>query len=202
LQARLREQITTTGSGFFVICGKTFCAAGEKCFILNMREVTKTLRRFVMYKHILIPLDGSVLAEQVLPHVQALVRPEDDVRITLLRAVPPVHASTVEFGGMYAGSVAPAENLEPAEQTARDYLVPIANRLQADGYHVALHISRLMAAEAILDYAEHHQVDLIAIATHGRSGVSRWVFGSVTQKVIHAATVPVLVIRPQEKGSA
>jgi nucleotide-binding universal stress UspA family protein len=80
--------------------------------------------------------------------------------------------------------------------------VPIANRLQADGYHVALHISRLMAAEAILDYTEHHHVDLIAIATHGRSGVSRWVFGSVTQKVIQASHVPVLVIRPEDKAAA
>jgi nucleotide-binding universal stress UspA family protein len=155
-----------------------------------------------MYHHILIPLDGSMLAEQVLPHVQALVKPEDDVRITLLRAVPPVHASTIEFGGMYASSMAHIEETEPAEQTAKEYLVPIANRLQADGYHVSLHISRLMAAEAILDYAEHHHVDLIAIATHGRSGVSRWVFGSVTQKVIQASPVPVLVIRPEEKGAA
>jgi nucleotide-binding universal stress UspA family protein len=59
-----------------------------------------------------------------------------------------------------------------------------------------------MAAEAILDYTEQHKVDLIAIATHGRSGVSRWVFGSVTQKVIQAAPVPVLVIRPHEKDAA
>jgi nucleotide-binding universal stress UspA family protein len=155
-----------------------------------------------MYRHILVPLDGSALAEQVLPHVQALVKPEDDVRITLLRAVQPVHASTVEFGGMYAGAVAQLEEREPAEQAAKEYLVPIANRLQADGYHVALHISRLMAAEAILDYTEHHHVDLIAIATHGRSGVSRWVFGSVTQKVIQASHVPVLVIRPEDKAAA
>jgi nucleotide-binding universal stress UspA family protein len=155
-----------------------------------------------MYRHILVPLDGSSLAEQVLPHVQALVKPEDDVRITLLRAIPPVHASTVEFGGMYAGAVAQLEEQEPAEQAAKKYLVPIANRLQSDGYHVALHVSRLMAAEAIIDYAEHHHVDLIAIATHGRSGVSRWVFGSVTQKVMQASPTPVLVIRPQEKGAA
>jgi nucleotide-binding universal stress UspA family protein len=57
-------------------------------------------------------------------------------------------------------------------------------------------ICNLPAADAIIEFATHHDVDVIVIATHGRSGLSRWIFGSVTQKVIQAASIPVLVVRP------
>jgi nucleotide-binding universal stress UspA family protein len=149
-----------------------------------------------MYRHILVPLDGSLLAEEVLLHVQSMARLDEDVRITLLRAVPPVHSTTVEFGGMYSGAMSPAAETVRAEHTAREYLDTVAAKLRAEGFHVSTELSRLNAADAIVDYAEHHNVDLIAIATHGRSGVSRWVFGSVTQKVMQAAPAPMLVVRP------
>ncbi len=150
-----------------------------------------------MYRHILVPLDGSHLAEQILTHVQHIASP-GDARITLLRAVPPLHTVAVEFGGGYSGSTALTDDIALNEQAARDYLNGIVTVLRAEGFNISAEISRLPAAEAILDYAHHHHVDLIAIATHGRSGVSRWVFGSVTQKVIQAAPVPVLVARPHE----
>ncbi|GAB4435785.1 MAG: universal stress protein [Chloroflexi bacterium OHK40] len=147
-----------------------------------------------MYRHILVPLDGSPLAEQVLPHVHALAANEGTTRITLLRAVPPVFTPSVDYTGMLASS---AEVFETMEQEARDYLERIAAEFRAEGYTVRTEVSALPAAEAILDYAESEHADLIAIATHGRSGIGRWVFGSVTQKVVQAAPVPVLVVRPK-----
>lgn len=149
-----------------------------------------------MYRHILVPLDGSALAEQVLPHVRALAANEGTTRITLLRAVPPIFTSSVDYSGMLAATV--AEELETLEGEARSYLERIAAQFRSEGYTVNIEISAMPAAEAILDYAESQHADLIAIATHGRSGISRWVFGSVTQKVVQAAPVPVLVIRPKE----
>ncbi len=147
-----------------------------------------------MYRHILVPLDGSPLAEQVLPHVKALASLEPGARVTLLRAVPTVYPTTIDYSGMLppVGDILPELELE-----ARNYLDSIARSLQAEGLNVKLELSLLPAAEAIIDYAENHKVDLIAIATHGRSGISRWVFGSVTQKVVQATPVPVLVIRPK-----
>lgn len=147
-----------------------------------------------MYRHILVPLDGSPLAEQVLPHVHAIAANEGTTRITLLRAVPPVFTPSVDYTGMLASS---AEVFETMEQEARDYLERIAAEFRAEGYTVRTEVSALPAAEAILDYAESEHADLIAIATHGRSGIGRWVFGSVTQKVVQAAPVPVLVVRPK-----
>jgi nucleotide-binding universal stress UspA family protein len=83
------------------------------------------------------------------------------------------------------------------EHEAEAYLDGVADTFRAEGYTVNTEVSAMPAAEAILDYAEAQHADLIAIATHGRSGISRFVFGSVTQKVVQTAPVPVLVIRPK-----
>lgn len=147
-----------------------------------------------MYRHILVPLDGSALAEQVLPHVHALAANEGTTKITLLRAVPPIFTTSVDYSGMLATTT---EAITQMEQEALDYLQHIAKQFQSEGYEVHTEISSLPPAEAIIEYAENHNVDLIVIATHGRSGLSRWVFGSVTQKVVQVAPTPVLVIRPR-----
>lgn len=147
-----------------------------------------------MYRHILVPLDGSELAEQVLPHVHALAANEGTTKITLLRAVPPIFTTSVDYSGMLATTT---EAITQMEQEALDYLQHIAKQFQGEGYQVHTEISALPPAEAIIEYAENHNVDLIVIATHGRSGLSRWVFGSVTQKVVQVAPTPVLVIRPR-----
>ncbi len=150
-----------------------------------------------MYHHILVPLDGSALAEQVLPHVHALAAREGTSKITLLRAVPPIFTTSVDYSGLLATT---ADAITTLEQEALEYLDQIARQFQSEGYQVHAEISALPPAEAIIEYAENHDVDLIVIATHGRSGISRWVFGSVTQKVVQAAPTPVLVIRPKEKA--
>lgn len=147
-----------------------------------------------MYRHILVPLDGSALAEQVLPHVHALAANEGTTKITLLRAVPPIFTTSVDYSGMLATTT---EAITQMEQEALDYLQHVAKQFQSEGYEVHTEISALPPAEAIIEYAENHNVDLIVIATHGRSGLSRWVFGSVTQKVVQVAPTPVLVIRPR-----
>ncbi len=146
-----------------------------------------------MYGHILVPLDGSDLAEQVLPHLRTLVRQDKSTRITLLRAVSPIYPITTEYSGAF---LVPVEEMASAMEEAETYLQQVAEGLRREGYNVTIEVCDLPAAEAIVDYAEYHDVDLITIATHGRSGVSRWIFGSVTQKVLHATRVPTLVVRP------
>lgn len=149
-----------------------------------------------MYRHILVPLDGSALAEQVLPHVQALVSEnQSPTRITLLRAVPPLYPLTVDYSGTFATL---NELLPELEEEARAYLEGIAEPFRAEGCTVLTRVLTMPAADAILEYAEEHGVNLIVIATHGRSGINRWIFGSVTQKVIQHTPVPILVIRPSE----
>jgi nucleotide-binding universal stress UspA family protein len=144
-----------------------------------------------MYNHILIPLDGSPLAEAVLNHIREQVAPSSSTQLTLLRAVPREMPHINEFAtqGKIDNPQAAAEN------EARHYLATMEDRLCSAGYKVDTELSTKMPADAIIDYAEHHDVDLIALATHGRGGIGRFLFGSVTQKVLEATPVPVLVIR-------
>jgi nucleotide-binding universal stress UspA family protein len=144
-----------------------------------------------------VPLDGSELAEQAIPHARKLAQPP--AQLSLLRAMPQEYIAAVEQAGRYASKFSTEETLAKAEAEERDYLNRVAQELQQAGYQVSTQVTRRGAAEAILDYANHHGVDLIVIASHGRSGIRRWILGSVTQKVLHSAHIPVLVIRPDDK---
>jgi len=150
-----------------------------------------------MYQHILVPLDGSELAEQAIPHARKLAQPP--AHISLLRAMPQEYIAAVEQAGRYASKFSTEETLANAEAEERAYLQRMAQKLQQEGYQITTQVTRHGAAEAILNYANHHDVELIVIASHGRSGIQRWILGSVTQKVLHSAHIPVLVIRPHEK---
>jgi nucleotide-binding universal stress UspA family protein len=143
--------------------------------------------------HILIPLDGSALAEQVLAHAVALGKPMQ-AAYTLLQAIDPVI-----LGYTPAAYAMGLDELiiEQERAAAQSYLAEIAERLRAESLRVATHVAIGPSATAILDYAHAHRVDLIALATHGRGGLQRWLLGSVADKVVRGASVPVLVYRPQ-----
>jgi nucleotide-binding universal stress UspA family protein len=144
-----------------------------------------------VYSKILIPLDGSTLAEQTLPCALEVARRER-AEVTLLCVVPPIRESEV----MDDGYVLYADQLtEMAQSDARAYLNRIACPLHAEGIKVKTALEVGIPADCILDYAQTMQMDLIAMATHGRSGVGRWVYGSVADRVLRAAACPVLLTR-------
>ncbi|MCU0492369.1 MAG: universal stress protein [Chloroflexaceae bacterium] len=147
-----------------------------------------------MYNHILVPLDGSRLAEQIIPHVEALATVGSTPTITLMRAVPREYPDPIEGATSH-------DIHDPMRQLtgeARTYLDDVASRLRSKGHTVETEVMIKPPADAIVDFASHHNVDLIAIATHGRSGVGRFMYGSVTQKVMSATSVPMLVVRPTD----
>lgn len=147
-----------------------------------------------MYRTILVPLDGSRLAEEVLPHARALVERSPDARIILLRVVPQINETSLEHAER---SSVVLNELAAIEQEAEAYLAGVAARLRDEGFHVVTQLlHNAYPEEAIVDYAARYGIDLITIATHGWSGIRRWIFGSVTQKVIQAAPAPIMVIRP------
>lgn len=150
-----------------------------------------------MTKRIVVPLDGSRTAEMALPHAVAIARAAD-YGLTLLRVVPPpaVVNST-------AWTVAPAvkawEGWEEEVNAEGDYLAVIAERLREMGVVVTAKLLEDDPASAIVDYAERHpDVALVVMSTHGRGGLSRWLLGSVAEKVLHALPVPLLLVRSQE----
>jgi nucleotide-binding universal stress UspA family protein len=141
-------------------------------------------------RHILVPLDGSPVAEQVLAPVAAIARALD-ARLVLL-SVPIVHASGSLIGEWYL----PLDGaFETTQQTARAYLDRVAEQLQAQGMQVSTAMRTGAVADSIVDYAEANQIDLIAMCTHGRTGLGRWTLGSVADRVLRAGGVPILLVR-------
>jgi len=147
-----------------------------------------------MYKKILVPLDGSELAECVLPHVKDIAAGCGGGQVVLLRVVEPLPAETP-----------PAVDFEAVQRSgqkaAEEYLAKIKAQLSKEGLNVEGKVITGRAADAIADFAQREKVDLVVIATHGRTGISRWVFGSVADRLIRSSPAPVLVIRPRGFGA-
>lgn len=143
-----------------------------------------------MYEHILVPLDGSELAEQALPHALALAKAfgSDLHLVTVISVV------TVE--PVPGGIVGMSWERETAE--AHDYLNAMAAQVLEAGPKCTQIVLHGDVAGSILDQAEEVGSDLIVMSTHGRSGLGRWVYGSIADKVLRHASVPVLLIRVAE----
>lgn len=186
---------TLTGHFFFVI----LTMAGEQAparasllpcpGILTMRTsfLTKRETRAFMLDHILVPLDGSRLAETVLPHAAAMAQAFGS-RITLLRAV----SRSEQVPG--SRSVDPL-SWQILKAESRAYLDEILARIQEVGVEADRVLVEGSAAEQIVEFARAEGVDLIILSSHGRSGLSEWNISSVVQKVIFRAFVPVLIVR-------
>jgi nucleotide-binding universal stress UspA family protein len=142
------------------------------------------------YQRILVPLDGSTTAEQVLPPTIAVAQAFDS-EIVLFR-VPIAHIS----GSLSVDWYLPLEGtFETAHQIAGDYLHSVAGELRAQGVKVSTALRNGRVAHAIIDYSETNQIDLIAMCTHGRTGLVRWTLGSVADRVLRAHSIPLLLVR-------
>jgi nucleotide-binding universal stress UspA family protein len=139
-----------------------------------------------LFSHILVPLDGSSLAEKVLPHVVTLAK-SFAPRITLFRAVGESSAA--------AQPIVDPVNWQMIRSQAQAYLDEVCGRLQDIDLEAEPVVWEGAAAERIIDYTREQDVDLIVLSSHGRSGLSEWNINSVVQKVILRAYCPVLIIR-------
>jgi len=137
-----------------------------------------------MYDRILVPLDGSEYSECSLDHVRAVATGCHSGEVILLRVVEPLPQAD-------DSSLSWREKAEKgAEALARDYLTQMAGGLKSQGLAVRTAMARGRAAEQILDYARNNNVDLIVMSTHGHSGLGRWVYGSVADRVVSHSPVP------------
>lgn len=150
-----------------------------------------------MQQQIIVPLDGSRLAEHALPHAVALARATGS-GLTLLQVIPVTPATTPLIWGVPGGAIAPDYH-DAIAAGAHDYLQRLARLLGSAGLPPQVEVLEGDAAEAIIRYIEQRpEAAMIVMSTRGRSGVSRWVFGSVAEKVLEAAPVPLALIRPAE----
>ncbi len=142
-----------------------------------------------MYKKILVPLDGSELAKKALEEAEKLANCFG-AEITLFEVVPfmPIYGSPE--------LVTPLIVDEKQKEAAEKYLSNLAEELKKEGFRVTATVKTgQQVAVEIIDFAKEAGVDLIVMCTHGRSGISRWVLGSVTLKVLTRAETPILLIR-------
>ncbi len=147
-----------------------------------------------MYQNILVPLDGSALAEAALHHAEALAL-EFKSSITLLRViVSPYQLIAPDL--VLSGTVTELPGLR---DQAAQYLQGVSGELREKGIAYQTVILDGPVPDAIADYARAEKIDLIVMSTHGRGGISRWVYGSVAEKVLQAAPCPVLLIRVSGK---
>lgn len=145
-----------------------------------------------MYKKILVPLDGSQLAECVLPHVEAVAKASQVQEVVFVRVIEPFR----QPGGDYIISEKEIARIDAEHKAAAEkYLKELVGRVRLDGIQKRWTLITGGVAESLADFATKNNVDLIVIATHGRSGVSRWVWGSVADRILRSSCVPVLMVR-------
>jgi nucleotide-binding universal stress UspA family protein len=146
-----------------------------------------------MYKKIMVPLDGSIVAECVVPHVETLACSSPDSEVELVTVVAPVELPT-------RGRIALSEDdlahiHADLKQEAHLYLSQVVERLCRSGIKAHPIILTGKAAESLIEYIDNNGVDLVIMATHGRSGVSKWFWGSTAEKIVKTVAVPTLLIK-------
>lgn len=150
-----------------------------------------------MYKKVLVPLDGSGLAECTLSHVKNLCKEGSVKEVTLLNVVK-VDFPWAEFSSEYPQAVDLDAIRKPFFDKSRKYLADIESRLISEGIKIKTEsLEGGRPADIISDYAKENGMDLIIIGTHGYTGLKKLMMGSVAFGVLHQSHVPVLLIRPE-----
>ena len=151
-----------------------------------------------MFKKILVPLDLSAMAEAALPLARNLAECYGASLVVLYVHTPP---QLQYYGPEMDATMMQVDEITTAEAMAHLHRI-VANLRDRGLNATAATLTEVSAADGILNYADHNSIDLIAMSTHGRTGFGRWLLGSVADKVIHGAKMPVLLVRPAEAKAA
>jgi len=153
-------------------------------------------KRGTMYNTILVPLDGSPRAERILPHVEALAA-KFGSKIILVQVIEPitVGATPYDMGAMVIG-----EEIDRRTQESKSYLAALISSLAERKVTAEAQTEYGAIVSTLLAVADQHNVDLIAMASHGRTGLARVFYGSTAAGILNRAERPLLVIRAQNEG--
>lgn len=156
-----------------------------------------------MYRRILVTLDGSPLAEQVLPHVKALLEGRTGVHLYLLSVAQIIDLAAAS-AMVYPMAVYPGQPFDEAGERQRvedelcNYLRGIEKEFAQPGVETSSEVRFGNPPNEIISYAHDIKADLIAMCTHGRSGIARWTYGSVADRVLRVAECPILLVRAKK----
>jgi len=176
------------------IASRLLQAATMPVLLVRAAKLKRKAQRKVLFNRVLLPLDGSVAGEAAVTYVGELMsRLESEV--TLFGVISSgQHIRSV--GGLDYISY-PEEQMEMFKKEAEEYLNGVYRRLKRRKGTVKVTIEVVAAdvGQEIIKFAEEKGVDLIAVSSHGHSGIEKWVFGSITNKVVQASKAPVLVVK-------
>ena len=173
------------------IAEKVVSEAATPVLVVPSKRPRKTQAAPQLHFHkILAPLDGSDIGQAALPYVETLAK-ETGASVSALQVISP--PGTIEASVL--GGSDWRKFVKAMHDAAENYLGGVAERLNGKGIKTTLEVLTGDPADRILEYAADKKVDLIAMSTHGRTGLARWVLGSVTDKVLHGAKVPMWLIR-------
>jgi len=164
--------------------------ASNRPVLLVREKGTLVTKPDDLIRRILVPLDGSKMSEGSLKTVEVMAA-RLSAEIVLFQAIEPVRYIP-GFETMVPNVVLPSD--DEIKRSAAKYLNGIEKPLKQNGIRTSSVITTDAPAEAIIDYADSGNINIIAMTTHGFSGIKRWVFGSTAEKVLQASTKPVLVI--------
>ncbi len=145
-----------------------------------------------MFKHILVPLDGSTLAEHALP-VAARIARATGGSLLLVQVAP----QPIDYSGGWAPMMT-GEMIEAEMDGATDYLKAVATSQILAGIETKTEVSIGLTAQYLIAVTEDHESDLVVLCSHGRTGLTRWALGSVAHSLVHQSAVPVLVLRQDQ----
>jgi nucleotide-binding universal stress UspA family protein len=149
-----------------------------------------------MFEKILVPLDGSPLAQVVLPYVMLMAKGFDS-RVILFHVAETALDHEAPEHKAYAH-----ETMERIRPLAENYLAGVADQLREEDIEVETKVVKGKAVAQIVEEAEQEKVGLVAMSTHGRSGLARLVMGSQIDRILHACEQPVLLVRPREEDTS
>jgi len=183
------------------IADKVLRATKRSVLLAKAPAGDTALQRKQLLKRILVPLDGSRVGAAAIPSAEVLAQ-AFDAELVLFRVVVPSSLQRDSFRGFITPSLEElVTQAEKGEENRKDsaikYLKEVENPLK-EQLLTASAVVLGSPPDEIVDYAKENGIDLIAMSSHGRTGVGRWIFGSVTDKVLHAGDTPVLVVRARK----
>jgi nucleotide-binding universal stress UspA family protein len=184
------EELWQLGS----IAAKVIRATKRPVLLVRNRSSERPVENEGLIHRVLVPLDGSHLGESALQQIESLGK-SLDIEVVLLNVVEPI--LLLDASGLASVALPTIKRKVKQEGVAIDYLGRIENGLRESGLTVSSELRYGSAADEIITFSIENDIDLIAMSTHGRSGIGKWVFGSVTDKVLHAGETPLLVVRPR-----
>ena len=181
------------------IAEKVLRATKQPVVLIRAKGARPDVREKGVLSKALVPMDGSKEGETVIPYIENLAS-KLGAEITLLQVVAIAYH-------VYISGDAPAqvpytlEEMEPLKAGAASYLEKMASSLEERGVRTKCEVRVGAAGQEIISLAEEINADVVAMSTHGRSGVGRWVFGSVAERVVRSGTTPVLLVRGPGAGA-